>query len=92
MHSGCAASRRKARAVACMLVRDDAELTGAQFFFLLSFFPARWHGNALARDDAELRGTQFPCFAMSFNSARLRSTCIRQHTSAYVSMRQHASS
>ncbi len=41
MHSGCAASRRKARAVACMLVRDDAELTGNQFFFLAAkfFFP-----------------------------------------------------
>jgi hypothetical protein len=67
MHIGCAASRRKARAVACMLVRDDAELTGNQFFFwLLSFFFSRGGMEILARDDAELTGTQFARFAISF--------------------------
>ena len=67
MHSGCAASRRKARSVACMLVRDDAELTGTQFFvfWLLSCFP-RGGMEMLPRDDAELTGMQFPCFLISF--------------------------
>ncbi len=50
-----------------MLVRDDAELTGTQFFFfgLLSCFP-RGGLEMLARDDAELTGTQFACVPISF--------------------------
>ena len=50
-----------------MLVRDDAELTGNQFFFLAAqFFFSRGGMEILARDDAELTGTHFARFAISF--------------------------